>query len=288
MQRQKNVINKKIAELRALAEKKGAVLDISEKSFQDDNHLDCTWYGGYLAEVKYKDMTISIGVFGEVRLDGCYNGMFIDYVNKSNSGAFQSDLYYGIPDDATLRRLMEAEWENEEDDHLYVGNSNWVEMFIKGTSLCDVLNSDNVLEAIEEVLDTIEDSYKLYLEDIGKSNDTEKHTCPYCKDDDCELCPDENPCNGFLYAQENCAYRGSSEPSDGMVQKLTDVPATKSPAPKKYEVHYAVSGFATVTVEADSEAEARRLALEESYNLDFGALQNIDWGFHRIEEVPAE
>ena len=285
MQRQKNVINKKIAELRALAEKKGAVLNIDANDFFDDDHLDCTWYGEYLADIEYKGIEVYIGVFGDVRLDGCYNGMFIDYVNKSNSGAFQSDLYYGIPDDATLRRLMEAKWEKEDDDHLYVGNNNWVEYFVGDTGYSDVCNEDNVLEAIGEVLDTIEDIYAWYQE---RQEETKAGRCPYCKNGDCELCPDENPCNGFLYAQENCAYRGSSEPSDGMVQKLTDAPATKSPAPKKYEVHYAVSGFATVTVEADSEAEAKRLALEESYNLDFGALQNIDWDFHRIEEVPAE
>lgn len=45
----------------------------------------------------------------------------------------------------------------------------------------------------------------------------------------------------------------------------------------KYTVAVSVRGSVYLTVEAENENEARRIADEEVSDMDFNALENIDW-----------
>lgn len=164
----KTNITKKIAELEKLAAAKDAILTVEEETFIDDDHLDCVWYGGEIAVIEYKGVSFEISVHGDVCLDGFYNGQEIYYKNKSNTGAVGTDLFYQIPDDATLSRLLKADWEKENEDHLCCENNNWVEIFYGDTNCSDVANEDNVLAAIEEALLTIEDLFRCYFEVCGQ------------------------------------------------------------------------------------------------------------------------
>lgn len=164
-------IKKKIEQLKDLAYVKDAVLIIDERDFIDDDHLDCVWYGGEIATVEYNGMTIEITVNGDVRLEGIYNGQWIDYKNKSNSGAVGTDFYYIVPDDLTYRNLISLDPDDPHQDHISILDNNWVEMF--ADNIAEVLDSDNVLEAIEEVLNTIEDIYAYYSDYDNSSYDAD-------------------------------------------------------------------------------------------------------------------
>ena len=176
----KEKIREKLKQYRDLAAQKGAILNVNEHDFIDDDHLDCVWYGGDIGNVVYKGVIFDISVHGDVCLYGSYKGQEIYYKNKSNSGAIGTDLYYQIPDDKTLYQLSKFDLQEKTEDYLEWGNNNWVEFFYGDTGASDVADEDNVLEAVGEVLEFIEEFYRTYLDVGGESreqpqNDSDKH-----------------------------------------------------------------------------------------------------------------
>ena len=150
-------ICKRIAELNELASAKGAELIVYPEDFIDDEHLNCIWYGGHIANVKYKDMVLEIAVHGEVVLEGVYKGQDIYYCDKGNNGAVGTDLYYQVPGDIALLSLIKAGWcglDEEMEDQIWCQAYNWVEFFLVlgDTDESFVADEDNVLEAIGEAL----------------------------------------------------------------------------------------------------------------------------------------
>lgn len=160
----KTHIEKTLNKYREIAAKKGAILNVTESDFIDDDHLDCVWYGGNIGNVVYKGVIFDISVHGDVCLYGSYKGQEIYYKNKSNSGAIGTDLYYQIPDDKTLHQLSRFDLQEKTKDYLEYGNNNWVEFFFGDSGSSDVANEDNVLEAVGEALEAIEDLFRCYEE----------------------------------------------------------------------------------------------------------------------------
>ena len=92
MSRQK--ISRRCRKLRREAAAFGAELLTDEKTFIDDEHLDCVWYGGYIGGLRYKGYEVSIEVYGDVDIYGFVNGADFQYRNRSNTGAMNLSLIH--------------------------------------------------------------------------------------------------------------------------------------------------------------------------------------------------
>ena len=141
------------------------ILEYNPEDF-DYQRLDCLWYGGVFAIVKVSEMlAIELRIEGDVR--ACFidrNGDVIASVkDKNNCGAFADEMRAYFKTDKQLYAAIDS-------DKLKLGNNNWIEYdgvikkdasdklgtFIDLGMICDNILDNNVLCAIEQVLDSIE------------------------------------------------------------------------------------------------------------------------------------
>lgn len=123
----------------------------------DEKHLDCLWYGGRVAEMAYKDYLFTLGAYGDVRatlLDD-NNNEVVEVRDKSNNGRFYEEMRSYIADDSEL-------WKLYQEGRLVFENNNWWEVLIDapdGTQhdLGWVCNDDNLIEALREMLDGMDE-----------------------------------------------------------------------------------------------------------------------------------
>lgn len=54
MSAKRTVIEQKFKKMEAEAKRLGVTLLTKPEAFIDDDHLDCTWYGGYIGGLRYK------------------------------------------------------------------------------------------------------------------------------------------------------------------------------------------------------------------------------------------
>lgn len=127
----------------------------------DDEHQDSLWYGGRIAEIKYKGYTFIVGAYGDViaTLWGRNNDgsdYELAYVkDKNNAGRFYEEMSPYIKSDVDLGR-------KEAEGNLLLDNNNWFEVLIDGPDgeqydlgwVCDDFTYDS---AIQEVLDNMDD-----------------------------------------------------------------------------------------------------------------------------------
>lgn len=158
----KENILKALDSAREEAKKLGAILDCSHKDFIDDSHLNCIWYGGCFATLKYKGFEVWFTVCGEVRFtyfsDFEHEIELLDYVDKNNDGAWMNSEAREILKNDTVFQMA------DEEGRIEWGNNNWVEYRIydeKGENLvndlfCDTVLDDNVLDALTELHDYTE------------------------------------------------------------------------------------------------------------------------------------
>lgn len=170
----------KCKELFAKADKFGVKLEFDPSTF-DPDRLNCLWYGGWYASVVVTpQITISIGIYGDVRawlFDK--RGKELAYVkDKGNNGRFYDGMHQFIKDDKHLKRMIK-------NGQLTLDNNNWVEyggvIYPDDNAQCgltidlgmrtDNILDDNVLDAIDQVLDdlvNIVTEIKFYMPDEYK------------------------------------------------------------------------------------------------------------------------
>lgn len=153
----KENILKALNSAREEAKNLGAVLDCSHTDFIDDSHLNCLWYGGCFAILKYKGFEVWFTVCGEVRFtyfsDFQHEIPLLEYVDKNNDGAWMNSEAREILRNDTVLEIADDE------GRIYWSNNNWVEYRIydeKGENLvhdlsCDTVLDDNVLDALTEL-----------------------------------------------------------------------------------------------------------------------------------------
>lgn len=162
----------------------GVELDFSPKQF-DPKKLNCLWHGGWYAYIKLsEELDIEIGVMGDV----CAtlfdrSGEQIAYVkDKNNDGAFSEYMRGYIRDDKHLKELLEA-------GDLVLENNNWIEYDgiyypygrdIPGIAvdlgiITDNIVDDDVLNAIDDVLSSLEEIKRDILEHISVVNKGEQN-----------------------------------------------------------------------------------------------------------------
>lgn len=132
----------------------------AENSFIDEDHLNVFWYGGRVAEMEKNGYKFILGAYGDVictLLDDKNNE--IAYVkDRQNAGRFYEEMHRYIPNDAALEQLVLS-------GELAVENNNWWEVLIDGPDgrqhdLGWVCESDNLIDAIEEVIFGMDDAIK--------------------------------------------------------------------------------------------------------------------------------
>lgn len=82
MSAKRAVIEQKFKKMEAEVKRLGVTLLTKPEAFIDDDHLDCTWYGGYIGGLRYKGYVVSVAAMGDVRVSGEYKGVEVDYVDK--------------------------------------------------------------------------------------------------------------------------------------------------------------------------------------------------------------
>lgn len=75
MSAKRTVIEQKFKKMEAEAKRLGVTLLTKPEAFIDDDHLDCTWYGGYIGGLRYKGYVVSVAAMGDVRVSGEYKGV---------------------------------------------------------------------------------------------------------------------------------------------------------------------------------------------------------------------
>ena len=136
----------------------------------DPSHLNCLWYGGAIFGINYKCYDFIVGAYGDVRAALFDNdGNELCYVkDKQNSGRFYDEMRSFIKDDAELLKLLTGK---DRDRYLWLDDNNWLEVLIDTPDgdtydLGWVLDTDNILEAITEVVAGMDEA----IENIRKHN----------------------------------------------------------------------------------------------------------------------
>ena len=143
--------------------RKGGVLEVLE--FIDIEHQNTLWYGGNVAEIKYKGYRLVIAAVGDVKVEVAdENDNYVGYVkDKNNAGIFYKEFRHFIRDDKHLVKLIA-------NNHIIFENNNWWECFMylpDGTfvDMMMALESDLLSEAILEVADSMDE-----ILEYGKDN----------------------------------------------------------------------------------------------------------------------
>lgn len=157
---------KKCKALFEKAKKLGLELIFYPKGFEH-RRLNCLWYGGELAIIKVSEtFVIELNIYGDVRaeLTDDLGNELASVTDKNNAGRFSE---YMLPYIKTDRQLEDA----LESGKLTLGNNNWIEydgvvktcntdstgVFVDLGMICDNILDDDILSAIEQALDSIEE-----------------------------------------------------------------------------------------------------------------------------------
>ena len=145
-------------------------IELEIVNFVDNDHRDCSWYGGVVAEVKYKDYLFSLEARGDIN---CTlfdeNENEVGYVkDRNNGGSFRYEMAHCLANDAELYKA-------KEDGLLVFDNNNWFEIFLRTPdnqwqTMTWLSESDDIEECVFEMIETVDEM----IEDIGKDYEPKK------------------------------------------------------------------------------------------------------------------
>ena len=155
---------KKVQKLFCKAKRLKVQLKFNQNWFHH-KQLNCLWHGGTIASIIVsKELFIELSAYGDVRAT-LYNekGEELAYSkDKSNAGAFTDNMYPYLTTDKQLDEALEK-------GLLKLDNNNWIEydgyvlnnetgkmQFVDLGMIVDNIVDDDILCAIKEVLDAIE------------------------------------------------------------------------------------------------------------------------------------
>ena len=157
---------KKCKALFLKAKELGLELTFNPKSFEH-RRLNCLWYGGGLATIKVSEtLAIELNIYGDVRseLTDDLGNELTSVTDKNNDGVFSEYMVPYIKTDKQLEDALQS-------GKLTLGNNNWIEydgviktcdtdstgVFIDLGMICDNILDDDILSAIGQVLNSIEE-----------------------------------------------------------------------------------------------------------------------------------
>lgn len=162
----KRTYKKKCEALFKKAKELGIILEFYPQYF-DCRRLNCLWYGGDIATIKVSDtFTVELNAYGDVRafLYDKHGEIIAGVKDKSNCGAFADVMRRYFKTDRQLMKAIRS-------GKLELDNNNWIEYdgvikksaadergtFIDLGIVCDNILDDDVLAAVEQALDSIEE-----------------------------------------------------------------------------------------------------------------------------------
>lgn len=127
--------------------------------------LDCLWYGGNVAEIKYKGYTFHIEATGDVYavLYTAHSDKQLCYVkDKNNGGYFSSEMLSYFRSDKVLYNLLGNDPKRY---RLELEHNNWWECFVTDPAgnfhdLMWNLDEDNLFKAVNDVLGGLDETIK--------------------------------------------------------------------------------------------------------------------------------
>lgn len=140
--------------------------------FIDNDHKDCSWYGGTVAEVKYKDYLFSLEARGDIictLFDK--NEKELGYVKDRNNGSsFRYEMAHCLANDAELYRA-------KEDGRLVFENNNWFEIFVRTPDkewqqATWLTETDDIEDCVFEMIETMDEM----IEELGLSKQSKETT----------------------------------------------------------------------------------------------------------------
>lgn len=157
---------KKCRALFKKAQKIGVELSFSPEDF-DCDRLDCLWYGGELATIKVSEkLAVKLLISGDVRayLKDKEGEIIASVKDRDNYGVFADEMRQYFKKDKQLYtaidggklNLVDTNWV-EYDGNISVFDTESENVFIDLGMICDNFLDNNVLFAIEQALDSIED-----------------------------------------------------------------------------------------------------------------------------------
>lgn len=132
-------------------------IDLEINDFIDNDHKDCSWYGGVVAEVKYKDFLFSLEARGDIvctLLDKKDNEL--GYVKDRNNGrSFRYEMAHCLANDTELYKA-------KDEGLLVFENNNWFEIFVRTPDMewqqaTWLTNSDDLEECVFEMIETMDE-----------------------------------------------------------------------------------------------------------------------------------
>lgn len=111
----------------------------------DKRHLNCIWYGGEIAHIKFNDgWFLTFGAYGDIKIYGAVKGAGFYVKDTCNSGSVYCELG-SIIDDSSLASL---EQNPNPYNFIEFENNNWFEVnaISPNGKFIDLSITDNVLE----------------------------------------------------------------------------------------------------------------------------------------------
>lgn len=160
-------IKEMIENARKIAAAHGVTLKVDDNVIVDEKHLDCVWYGGTIAELRFGGRTLEVVVNGEVDIIGEHNGSEFRYRNKSGSGALSpmasDSLRTAFASDEELYMALDK-------GEIEFIDGSWIECFVYNENNVEIYNFvadvQTVLEVFEE--DNINDLINTMNEECDK------------------------------------------------------------------------------------------------------------------------
>jgi len=161
--------------------KLGMTLETDVSDFIDEDHLDCLWYGGPFAIIKYNNLTIEVSAIGDVRIWGKLDGEDFYVKDKTNSGRFYDEAGQYLKDSDFSKvfsdeYLSEDELENK-DNVLFIDNNNWIEPLLYDSNgnfydLSEVMDDTNVLLSLDDP-NYFKELFEYGEENLGINNESD-------------------------------------------------------------------------------------------------------------------
>jgi len=139
-------------------------MEATEKTYEitypqpmiDEDHKDPLWYGGRVAEVRYKGYTFVLGAYGDVIATLLTEDGEVYVKDKNNAGLFYDEMHPYIKSDRELYSL-------ESDGRLTLDYNNWFEVVVidsKGEQhdlgwVCDSFNYEDAVQEIFDLMDLV-------------------------------------------------------------------------------------------------------------------------------------
>ncbi len=144
-------------------------IELEVIKFIDEEHMNCLWYGGPVAEIKYKGFLFSMEARGDINCTLFdINNNELGYVkDKNNAGRFRDEMAHCLANDTEL-------YIAKNEGYLVLENNNWFEIFVRTPDMewqqtTWLSESDDLEECIVEMIETVDEMIEEIVQQTEKN-----------------------------------------------------------------------------------------------------------------------